>query len=50
MVDLVDVLGQLGIEPLGAESVDNTVWTHSKIVDPFKVEVEEKIELEGDIV
>ena len=37
---LIQTLKQLGIEPLGAESVDNTVWVHSKEVDPYGVERE----------
>jgi very-short-patch-repair endonuclease len=36
--DLLQTLERLGIEPLGAESVDNTVWVHAKEVDPYKVE------------
>ena len=38
VADLVQALCDLGIEPLGSESVDNTVWVHSKEVDPFLVE------------
>ena len=38
--DLLQTLQRLGIEPLGAESVDNTVWVHYKEVDPYKVEEE----------
>ena len=36
--DLWQTLAQLGIEPVGTETVDNSVWTHSKVVDPFGVE------------
>ena len=36
--DLLQTLESLGIEPLGAEFVDNTVWVHSMNVDPFAVE------------
>ena len=36
--DLFETLEGLGIEPLGAETVDNTVWVHSREVDPFSVE------------
>jgi very-short-patch-repair endonuclease len=36
--DLMQTLERLGIEPLGAESVDNTVWVHSKEADPYGVE------------
>ena len=35
--DLLQTLGDLGIEPLGSESVDNTVWVHAREVDPFDV-------------
>jgi very-short-patch-repair endonuclease len=35
--DLVQTLGTLGIEPLGSEFVDNTVWVHAKQVDPYAV-------------
>lgn len=38
--DLMQTLDRLGIEPLGAESVDSTVWVHSKEVDPCGVELE----------
>jgi hypothetical protein len=37
MRDLVETLEGLGIEPLGSETVDNTVWVHSREVDPFGV-------------
>ncbi|WP_194724092.1 AAA domain-containing protein [Noviherbaspirillum malthae] len=36
--DLEQTLERLGIEPLGAESVDNTIWVHYKEVDPFGVD------------
>ncbi|MFJ1260585.1 AAA domain-containing protein [Cupriavidus sp. CuC1] len=36
--DLWTTLGQLGIEPLGTETVDNSVWVHSKEVDPYNLE------------
>ena len=36
-------LERLGIEPLGAESVDNTVWVHFKEVDPYGVEEEQEV-------
>lgn len=39
--DLVQTLTKLGIEPLGAESVDNTVWVYSKEVDPYGIDVPE---------
>lgn len=36
--DLMQTLARLGIEPLGSETVDNTVWVHYKEVDPYGVE------------
>lgn len=42
MADLVATLQQLGIEPLGAESVDNSVWVQFKEVDPYNVEQTEQ--------
>lgn len=36
--DLLQTLDGLGIEPLGSEYVDNTVWVHAKEVDPFSIE------------
>lgn len=36
--DLVQTLDKLGIEPLGADSIDNTVWVQFKEVDPYEVE------------
>jgi very-short-patch-repair endonuclease len=36
--DLLQTLGGLGIEPLGAEFVDNAVWVDRREVDPFAVE------------
>jgi very-short-patch-repair endonuclease len=41
LADLLKTLDGLGIEALGAESVDNTVWVFSKEVDPYGVEQEE---------
>jgi very-short-patch-repair endonuclease len=35
--DLVSTLERLGIEPLGSETVDNTVWVHHKEVDPMGI-------------
>jgi very-short-patch-repair endonuclease len=35
--DLVQTLDRLGIEPLGSEFVDNTVWVHLREVDPYTV-------------
>lgn len=42
--DLYQTLTRLGIEPLGADSVDNTVWVHHKDVDPFDVETKAEVE------
>lgn len=36
--DLMQTLSSLGIEPLGSETVDSTVWVHHKEVDPYGVE------------
>ena len=36
--DLFGTLQQLGIAPLGAESVDTTVWVEHRTADPFEVE------------
>lgn len=44
--DLLQTLDRLGIEPLGSESVDNTVWVHTKEVDPYGVEEEQTGEQE----
>ena len=41
--DLMRTLERLGIEPLGADSVDNTVWVHYKEVDPYGVEKEQEV-------
>ncbi|HEY5212052.1 MAG TPA: AAA domain-containing protein [Acidobacteriaceae bacterium] len=38
IADLLQTLESLGIEPLGSEFVDNTVWVHYKEVDPFQIE------------
>ena len=48
--DLMGTLADLGIEPLGAESADNTVWVAYKEVDPFDVETQEKEQEEEAIV
>ena len=45
LVDLMQTLHKLGIEPLGAESVDNTVWVHYKEVDPYGVEEDKEQEV-----
>lgn len=41
--DLMQTLEGLGIEPLGAESVDSTVWVHFKEVDPYSIEDEQEV-------
>lgn len=38
LADLLSTLHGLGIEPLGAESLDNTAWVGTKDVDPFGVD------------
>lgn len=43
--DLMRTLERLGIEPVGAESVDSTVWVHYKEVDPYGVEEAEEQEV-----
>jgi very-short-patch-repair endonuclease len=42
VADLMQTLQRLGIEPLGSDTVDSTVWVHYKEVDPYGVEVEEQ--------
>lgn len=42
MRDLEQTLQDLGIEPLGAESVDNTVWVHHREVDPMGVDIQQE--------
>ena len=44
LADLMQTLQRLSIEPLGAESVDNTVWVQYKEVDPYGVEEDEEKE------
>ena len=46
LADLIATLQGLGIEPLGAESVDSTVWVMSKEVDPFGVATADVVEAE----
>lgn len=40
--DLLQNLEKLGIEPLGSETVDSTVWVEYREVDPFEVDVAEE--------
>ena len=42
MSDLEQTLQNLSIEPLGAESIDNTVWVHHRDVDPMGVDVQQE--------
>lgn len=44
LADLIQTLQKQGIEPLGAESIDNTVWVRYKEVDPYGVEEGEERE------
>jgi hypothetical protein len=46
LADLLSTLEGLGIEPLGAESMDNTAWVETREVDPFGVDEppEEQVE------
>ncbi|MBK6851985.1 MAG: AAA family ATPase [Burkholderiales bacterium] len=44
MQDLLATLHRLGIEPLGADVVDNSVWVHHKEVDPLGVEADEEVD------
>ncbi len=41
LADLLQTLEGLGIEPLGSETVDSTVWVHYKEVDPYGVDAED---------
>jgi very-short-patch-repair endonuclease len=41
--DLMQTLARLGIEPLGSESVDSTMWVHYKEVDPYGVEEAQEV-------
>ena len=45
--DLFITMANLGIEPLGSECVDNTVWVYSKEVDPYAIHEEEEEEVYG---
>jgi hypothetical protein len=46
--DLFTTMANLGIEPLGSDGVDKTVWVYSKEVDPYAVEEEEEEEVYGE--
>src|SRR5690606_27870902 len=41
LADLLQTLERLGIAPLGAESVDNSTWVHTKEVDLLSMGEEE---------
>ncbi len=45
LTDLFQTLARLGIEPLGSDSVDTTVWVQHKEVDPCGVESETQEEV-----
>lgn len=45
IADLLNTLQSLGIEPLGSETVDNTVWVQYKEADPYGVDVISEPEL-----
>lgn len=47
LADLMQTLQKLGIDPLGAETVDNTLWVLYKEVDPYGVEADEEQEAAG---
>jgi very-short-patch-repair endonuclease len=50
--DLFKTLDDLGIEPLGAESVDSTAWTLSKVADPYKIgelDLNEEAEAQAEV-
>lgn len=38
IADLLQTLDSLGIEALGSETVDNTVWVHYREVDPYNLD------------
>lgn len=42
VADLLATLEKMGIEPLGAESVDNTQWVAFKEVDPYEIDLTEE--------
>ena len=43
LADLLQTLANLGIEPVGAESVDSTPWVEYREVDPFEVDATEEV-------
>ena len=44
--DLFTTLANLGIEPLGADSVDNTVWVRTQEADPFGTDTAPEADVE----
>ncbi len=48
VADLLATLEKMGIEPLGAESVDNTQWVSFKEVDPYEVDEDAEDEVEEE--
>lgn len=42
LVDLLQTLTSLGIEPVGSESVDSTPWVEYREVDPFEIDTTEE--------
>ena len=48
IADLLQILNDMGIEPLGSESVDNTRWSLSKTVDPYGHDELEEDEKHGE--
>ena len=47
--DLVKTLDDLGIEPLGSDSVDSTAWTLSKVADPYGIGDLDLLEPESEV-
>jgi very-short-patch-repair endonuclease len=43
LTDLLQTLANLGIEPMGAESVDSTPWVEYREVDPFEIDANEEV-------
>lgn len=48
--DLWSTLEGLGIEQLGAESINNTVWVETREVDPFGVDTSEDEQTDEDLL
>jgi hypothetical protein len=43
LADLLQTLTSLGIEPVGSESVDSTLWVEYREVDPFEIDTTEEV-------